>query len=299
MELRHLRYFVAVAEEEHVGRAAERLHVSPSPLSRQIRQLEGELGVELFQRQGRGVRLTRAGTAYLARARELLDAVERAAKEAQAISRGAQGRLSLAFNDTRAYAQLLPEVILGLRALHPKVAVDVSPLGSQAQLEALRAGSLDAGFGHQAPAEPGLRAEPLYTERILLALPVDHPLAHRKAITVAMLKDEPFVWILGPRPQLFEGVERALREKGVPMQVALEVRSSSEARLSLVASGMGLTFAVESAKAALPKQVVLRQIADLRLESRAYLVWRSAEEKSPLIRSLRSVAQAARRRLFP
>jgi DNA-binding transcriptional LysR family regulator len=299
MELRHLRYFVAVAEEEHVGRAAERLHVSSSPLSRQIRQLEAEVGVDLFRRVGRGVRLTPAGTAYLGRARELLDGVERAAKEAQAISRGALGRLSLAFNDTRAYAQLVPEVITGFRALHPKVAVDVSLLGSQAQLEALRAGALDAGFGHQKPTEPGLRAEALYSERILLALPLDHPLAKRKAVTAAMLKDQPFVWILGPKPQLFEGVERALREKGVPLQVALEVRSSSEARLSLVASGMGLTFAVESAKAALPKQVVLRQLSDLRLESRAYLVWRSADEESPLLRSLRSVAQAARRRLFP
>jgi len=296
MELRHLRYFVAVAEEEHVGRAARRLHVSASPLSRQIRQLEEELAVPLFDRVGRDVRLSRAGAAFLPRVRALVADLERAAQEARSVERGEAGRLALAFVDTQAYARAIPEVIQGVRERHPQLAVEVSPMPSHDQLDALRAGRLDAGFVHERPLDASLACAPLFVERVLLAVPRGHRLARARAVSAPMLKDEPFVWTRGPKSRVLQDVEDALRGEGVALKVAVEAHSSSETRLSLVASGMGLTFCVESAGAALPPQVVLRPLSGLRLEGRAYLAWRASDTARPLLRSLRAVTRKVLRR---
>lgn len=299
LELRHLRYFVAVAEAEHVGKAAERLHVSPSPLSRQIRQLESELEVRLFERRGRGVRLTEAGRAFLAGARRSLETVDRAASEARSVARGESGRLSIAFSDTPPLARLVPEVISQLRNLRPGVALEVTPLDSHAQLEALRAREIDVGFGHEPPTDALFRAEPLYPERVLLAIPEGHPLAGVKTLRAKMLSDQPFVWPRGPKPFLLAEVENALRAKGVALRVVLEAHSSSETRLSLVASGMGLTFALESNQTHLPPRVLLREVSDLRIDGNAYLVCREEEAHAPAIRLVRKLTRAARRRLLP
>jgi DNA-binding transcriptional LysR family regulator len=299
MELRHLRYFVAVAETENVGRAAERLHVSPSPLSRQIHQLEAELEVRLFDRVGRGVRLTVAGRVLLERSRALLAQADRAVKEVRLIAQGATGRLSLGFADTPAFARMMPELVTRLRARHPEVSLEIVPLSSAAQLPGLLAGTLDVGFGHEAPSDPALASEPLHTERVLLAVPQDHPLAKIRTVRARMLANEPFIWPRTGKPKLLEEVEAALRMQGITLDVALEARSSAEARLSLVASGVGLTFALASAAAALPPQVRLRPVVDLQVDGRAHLVYRARDEALPLIRAVRKTAQEVRRALFP
>jgi DNA-binding transcriptional LysR family regulator len=293
MELRHLRYFQAVAEEQHLGRAAQRLHVSASPLSRQVRELESELGVALFERVGRGLRLTSAGALFLRKARALLAELERAVASVRGAASGASTRLAMAVDETRTYAELLPDVIGGLRAQDPALELDLAVMSSRDQLRALEAGHLDAGFGHLRPRSAALASERLFTERVVLAVPRAHPLARRQAITPAQLVQVPFV--ASPRAPADEedgSPLRVLQEHGIRLDVVLEAASAAT-RLSLVAAGVGLCFALESAST--PRQVVLRPLSRVPLLTEAHLVWRK-DGATGAVRALRELARAARAR---
>src|SRR3989454_94732 len=144
MELRHLRYFVAIAGHEHIGRAARVLHVSSSPLSRQIHQLEEDIGVQLLARVGRRVQLTEAGKVFQREARETLAGIDRAIATAQAASRGEVGRLRVAFVEVRRIAESIPPAVRQFRARHPRVTVELVPMRMREQLEAFDAGRIDA-----------------------------------------------------------------------------------------------------------------------------------------------------------
>ncbi|MFL6678015.1 MAG: LysR family transcriptional regulator, partial [Burkholderiaceae bacterium] len=146
MELRHLRYFVAVAEELHFTRAAERLHMAQPPLSQQIRALEDELGVRLFERTRRSVALTDAGHALLGRARDLLAATQALPGELQRIARGEIGQLRIGFSSTLPLTKVLRDVVADWRRTHPDVALHLREMHSALQFEALRAGDLDVGL---------------------------------------------------------------------------------------------------------------------------------------------------------
>ena len=158
MELRHLRYFVAVAEELHFRRAAERLHMSQPPLTQQIRQLEEEVGATLLLRNQRKVELTAAGAAFLVRAREILDAVEDAARQARRVQRGEVGRLAVGFVGSAMYS-FVPELLRAFREQAPDIALRLHELGTTEQLRQLEDGRLDVGFvrAAAAPARAGLR----------------------------------------------------------------------------------------------------------------------------------------------
>src|SRR5437016_9130378 len=144
MELRHLRYFVAIAEHEHIGRAARVLHVSSSPLSRQIHQLEEDIGVQLLARVGRRVQLTEAGKVFQREARETLARIDRAIATAQAASRGEVGRLRIAFVEVRRIAEIIPPAVHQFRARHPHVTVELVPMRMREELEAFDTGRIDA-----------------------------------------------------------------------------------------------------------------------------------------------------------
>src|SRR3982751_6322411 len=173
MELRHLRYFVAVAEELNFGRAADRLRIAQPPLSRQIRDLERELGTALFERVPRGVELTAAGRAFLPEARLTLAQAERAQRTAQRAARGEIGRLRVGFVEVAIYSGVLPEVLGFFRMHLPDIGLSLFEMDALQQAEAFREGRIDLGILHSPPpdAERWLRVEPVYSEPLVAAVP--------------------------------------------------------------------------------------------------------------------------------
>src|SRR6187431_794617 len=192
MELRHLRYFVAVAEELHFGRAAQRLHIQQPPLSRQIQLLEAELGFSLFERSRRRVELTPAGTALLGRARQVFDALEVAVHDARSASEGESGRLVIGYPSSLAYSGLT-ELLRAFRTRFPSVELSLRELPPGDQIDGLKAGNLDVGFVRTSLDDPTLVAELVRRESLMVVLPDDHRLATRRNIPLADLAREPFV----------------------------------------------------------------------------------------------------------
>jgi DNA-binding transcriptional LysR family regulator len=293
MELRHLRYFVAVASDEHLGKAAHRLHVSTSPLSRQIRQLEEEVGVALFQRVGRGLRLTYAGNVFLRQAREILAGVERAIALAQSAGLNEGGDLSIGFVDTPMHADLLAEIIPRFRERHGSVGVRLLPMLAEELWAALRARHIDVALTYVSPVEPEIRSQMILTERIMLVVPRSHPLAAREAVYARELKDESFIWMTCGDPGEPNPIHQALVERGLVPRIAMRSRSAT-AGLNLVASGFGLAFALESATAPLRDRVVAKPLADVHVEVSALWAWTAELEESLPLRALRELTAQVR-----
>ena len=209
MELRHLRYFVAVAEELHFGRAAERLHIAQPPLSRQMHDLEREVGTMLFERVPRGVELTPAGAAFLPEARLTLAQAERAQRTALRAASGETGRLRVGFVEAATHSGILPDVLSFFRMHLPAVGLSLFELDPAQQAESFRSGRIDLGILNSAPldADRWLKVESIYSEPLVAALPKAHRLASRVKIKLADLAAESFV--LFPRPidpPLFDGI---------------------------------------------------------------------------------------------
>jgi DNA-binding transcriptional LysR family regulator len=285
-DLRQLRYFVAVAEEENVGRAAERLHISQSPLSRQIRTLEGALGFDLFERRNQRIRLTRAGRDFLTEARLLLAHSERIERRAQGIAEGAAGAVAVGFVEGAVYSGDLAVAMRGLRAQHPGLAIDAALMRSSAQHTALRDGLIDVGFAFTQPqAGSGLQYRLLSRDLFVLAGSEDHP-ALRGAVLSdpAELNGESF--IAPPRqtnPQFRDGLIRACADYGFVPEIRYEI--SDEASLfALAAAGGGLTLAQRSMRALAIPGLAFAELPDFPLEVTIYLLWR-ADELSPFVKS--------------
>lgn len=194
MELRHLRYFVAVAEEENVTRAAERLRVSQPPLSRQIRDLEEELGVELFERTARSVRLTSAGRTFLEEARAVLRRAEEAVAKVRSARNRPSGVIAVGFAPSLT-ADLLPTVLRRFRKAHPSVRVSLHDMSSEEMLRALRSGTIAlALMADQGRCLPkGFSSRAVRTQDFYVALPADHPLAVKKSLRMSDLLDLPLL----------------------------------------------------------------------------------------------------------
>ena len=239
MELRHLRYFLAVAEERHFGRAAERLHMAQPPLSQQIRQLEEELGVRLLDRNTRRVELTAAGEAYLARVRVVLAEVEDAGEEAQRVAAGLQGRLVVGCVGSATYS-LLPALARRLREELP--AVDVSFRGEMLvpdQVQALLGREIDLAVLRPPVDEPALRLTALRTDRLIVVLPDGHRLAARKRLRVADLRAEDLVVHASRGSVMHAAVVGMCRAAGFDPRVRHEVAETSTL-VTFVAAGLGV-----------------------------------------------------------
>ncbi len=286
MELRHLRYFVAVASDEHMSKAARRIHVSVSPLSRQIRQLEDEVGVKLFQRVGRGVRLTQAGSVFLQQALEILASVERAVGLAHEAARGQRGELRVGFVDTATHVDVLSEMIRRFRASNGGVAVKLSPMSTEELWARLLARQLDAALACDIPSSPELRWEQVFSEPLRLIIPRDHPLAARDIVFARDLENEPFVWTSCSDHGRPDPLREALAARGVTPQISIQSPSAS-AGLSMAANGLGLAFGLEAAALPLQRRVVVKPIADIHVTVRGVLVWHAAMEDVSLVRKLR------------
>ena len=245
MELRHLRYFVAVAEEGHVTRAAERLGIQQPPLSQQIRALETELEVQLFHRKPRGVELTQAGDALLAEARIVLDRAEHAVLAARRAGRGEAGRLGLGFTSSASFHPLVPRVIRDFRETSPLVALRLEEAGTAELVEGLRAERIDAAFV-RSPIGPAadLTVHSLLEEEIVAAMPAGHLLASRAKtrLPLAALEKETFILYRRPLgPGLYDAIIAACQRAGYSPRIGQEAPRML-ATLSLVAAGLGVTL---------------------------------------------------------
>ncbi|QQS13078.1 MAG: LysR family transcriptional regulator [Rhodospirillales bacterium] len=284
MELRHLRYFVAVAEEGHVTRAAERLGIRQPPLSQQIAALERELGARLFTRLPRGVALTDSGRAFLDDARAALAQVERAATRARRAARGEIGSVAVGFTSSAPFHPLVPGTLRRFRENHAGVALALEEASTGDLVAAVRGERLDVAFIRSAVADAeGLRLHALADEEMVVAAPSAHPLARaagrRAAPPVALraLAAEPFILYRRPAgPGLHDAIIAACSKAGFVPQVAQEA-PRIVSTLNLVAAGLGVTLVPES-------------LARLRLDGVAYL----RLDGRPAVRA--PLALAARRR---
>jgi DNA-binding transcriptional LysR family regulator len=289
MELRHLRYFVAVAEEEHFGRAAARLHIAQPPLSRQVRQLEEEVGASLIERHGRGIRLTEAGRVFLEGARQTLESALRAGARARAASRGEIGRLTVGYVDTSTYNSLPPRIFRRFRARFPGITLDLMPMTSMNQWQALRDDQIQVGFVYHLPSDDAaVASRPIYQDHVVVALPRGHRLARRRHLALADLRGESFVWF--PRaisPRYYDAVTAACQARGLHINVVQEA-SHDATIVSLVAGGMGLTFAVGAWRHVKPASIVLRRLPDLHIPLRVSAIWRTDRDR-PSVQSFLGV----------
>jgi DNA-binding transcriptional LysR family regulator len=296
VELRHLRYFVAVAEAEHFGKAAQLLHVSQSPLSRQIAQLEEEIGAKLFVASGRGVKLSPAGRNFLEGARATLARATLAVEDARATAQGRIGTLMVGFDGALLDALRLPSILQTFRARHPRVALRLVPLSSEEQVAALQDGSISAGYGYHSPDEsPLVRHRVLFREQVGVVMSKSHPLAARRRLRLADLKHERFLW--PPRaqaPRLYGDIIAAFRAHHDSHAITHE-EANSDVLLMLVASGDGLSLFPESAAPTLLSGAVFRRVVDLDIVILGRAVWRAADEKDPLVGSLIEVTNSVHR----
>ncbi|WP_327181473.1 LysR family transcriptional regulator [Streptomyces sp. NBC_01334] len=260
MELRHLSGFVAVAEELHFGRAAERLHIAQSPLSQQIRLLERDLGVKLFDRTTRSVRLTAAGQALLEPARHLLAEASAVRRTVQAAHLGDVGRVTIGFAGASSYSAL-PLLTRAVTSELPGIELILE--GQTYTGEALGRiadGSLDVGFV-ALPVRRGISTRVVQMERLALALPDSHPLAQRAELAFADLAHEPFVSFPVSRGSAVrEAMVQACHEAGFAPRIVQEAPDSYNL-LALVGAGVGLAVVVESARAIRLEHVVFRPLA--------------------------------------
>ena len=283
MELRHLRYFVAVGEEEHFGRAAQRLHVVQPALTRQVRQLEDELGCALFERLKRGVRLTEAGKSFLEEARRVLSELGHSVDRTRLVAQGKVGRLRVGFSDTATYSGELPSILHNFRTRWPDVRLELFPSSSVVAGEQLRRQEVDVAFVYTLPTNlPELKTHTISVERWVLALPRAHPLLNRKRVRLRDLKGEPFVWFPRPvAPPLHDRALAACHAAGLTLNIVQEVNNPTTI-LSLVAGGIGLSFTITSAARTKPDSVVLREVEALRDTSELSTIWR-ADNKAPAL----------------
>ena len=282
MDLRLLRYFAAVAETEHMGRAAARLHISQSPLSRQIRALEADLGLTLFVRERQRIRITAAGRWLLEEARLLLEHAERVEREARDRAAGRAGGLSIGFVRGVMWNGVLPAALRRFRRGHPEAGIALHNMSSPAQIAALGSGQIDVGFVHLPGEQEGLRVQCVSAEPLVLALPQGHALARKRNVAMGDLAGEG--WLALSReaaPATYERLLGMCAEAGFTARPRWEANSPATL-LNLVESGLGAAILPASARRAAPRAVVFREMPWFPYRARTFMVRRS-EASSRLI----------------
>ena len=292
MELRHLRYFVMVAEERHFTRAAARLNMQQPPLSQQIRALEQELGFELFKRHPKGVDLTAGGLVFLAEARDILARVEQGALKASRVANGIEGTLIVGFTSSAATHPLIPQIIRAYRERYPGVEVALKEGSAREMTEEAIEGRLDVGI-LRAPVgqHQSIQFHRLHNEEMLLTLPVRHPLlaqvdasTQMPEISINALRDEKFILVRRPgAPGMYANLIKACQNAGFNPHIAFEVERMLT-NVSLVAAGAGVSIVPASMKDVHRESVVYCRILDARprLLAPLTLVCRTFNPPAPL-----------------
>jgi DNA-binding transcriptional LysR family regulator len=284
MELRHLRYFIAVAEELHFTRAAERLHIGQPPLSHAIQVLEADIGAQLFERTKRSVRLTAAGKLFLADARRILAMTEQAAETARRAGRGEAGELLIGFTYSTPLTPLFAEVINRYRQEFPLVTLTLHEMSTMRQLDALGQRTLDLGFVRppEVATPAGIRLTELREDPLMLVLPTGHPLAAKASVAISELAELPFVMYspdagTGIYPQIF----RLCRAAGFVPRIG-QTAGEASTIIGLVAAGSGITLLPASFDRIRMDGVTYRPILD-REATTMLLLARRGGEHAPLI----------------
>lgn len=259
MELRQLKYFVALAEELNFSRAAERLHISQPPLTRQIQQLESDVDARLFSRGPRGVELTPAGIALLDDARRILGLVGVARERTGKFGQGRIGRLDVGIFGS-AILNHIPRLLLQFRQRYPEVQIALHDLKKAEQIAALREKRLTIGFNRHVAVEEDIMVETVFLEPLLVALHNKHPLARHKSIRIAEVIDDPLIlYPSNTRPGFADDVMALFRAEGAQPRVAQEVTDVVTA-VALVASGFGICITPEAASTLRLPGVVYRPV---------------------------------------
>jgi len=284
MELRHLRYFVAVGEEQHYGRAARRLRMAQPALSRQIQDLEEEIGFKLFERLPRGVKINPAGTLFLEEARRVLQQVNEATMRAKRVAFGQSGTLRVGFVESISWHGVVPDSFRQFRERQPDAELEVKPLSSLEQIEALRSGKLEAGFVH-AITNPDRELAQLEVclLNLMLAAPKGHPLTNLKKVRLRDLRDAAFVWF--PRresPIYFDQLMEKCFAGGLKNPRIVQEALNEATILSLVSCRLGVAFVSSATRWRCPQSVVLLPVADLIFPLSFALIWRK-DNVSPLL----------------
>lgn len=286
MELRHLRYFIAVAEELHFGKAAARLNISQPPLSQQIRQLEETLGFPLLYRNKQHVELTAAGKVFLEEARTTLAHVEQARFAAQEANRGAIGRLAVGFVGSATYSAA--PIMQRFLQHFPKIHITLHQMKSENQLQALHERTLHVGIIRKRIRHPHLVSEWIGEEKFAVILPEDHPLAGKEALHLQDLADHRF--IMTPRGSSFhDTVIRICEQAGFTPNVALELPEILTI-VVFVSQGMGLAIVPASFSRQQNKGVVYKALTGTDATLETYFVWRK-EEQSPVLQQFLRISK--------
>jgi DNA-binding transcriptional LysR family regulator len=291
MEFRHLRYLVAVAEELHFGRAAIRLNISQPPLSQQIRQLEEELGVQLFERTKREVRLTDAGRRLVNEAHQVLGRIDHFSKVAAQAGEGEIGHLSVGV--TGGVNPILVETLRLLGKKYPGVRIELQYMSTGVQIEALREGRIEIGFLNLPVQQQELIVERTTTEPLWLALPKGHPLTRLRRVPLSALADQRI--ILFPRrvtPGLHDAITGMCRNAGFSLNVVHEV-DSIVGGLTLVSADLGIAFATPNVQRLWP-DIAFRPIQSAASVEQGIAYNRAAQ--SPVLETfLHAVRQSVRK----
>jgi len=289
LDIRQLQYFVTVAEEEHVGRAAEKLHISQSPLSRQIAQLEEKLGLTLFERSQQRIRLTRDGRTFLAETQAFLTHAARLEGLARRLGRGDEGGLCIGYVENAMHAGVLPAGLRALRTARPNVHVALHSMYSSEQLEGLRQRSLDIALVCDPPAEndPDLERVRVLSDPMMLALPESHPLcAAEKPLQPPGLAG--LEWIVVRHHETGEhhhNFVAACVRSGFTPHIKMEA-SEPVTALSLVAAGLGVAMVQQGLRHQVPPGVVLRELPWFDYRAPLWAAWHRINLR-PLVATFR------------
>ncbi|WJY17029.1 LysR family transcriptional regulator [Pectobacteriaceae bacterium CE90] len=244
IELRHLRYFIAVAEELHFGRAAEKLRISQPPLSQQIQLLEAQIGARLLERNNRTVRLTPAGTQFLKEAWAIINQVNQAAERAARIQRGEIGELNIGFTSSAPFIKAVSQSLLHFRQSYPEVHIQMQETNTKQQIEPLLSGKLDLGVMRNNPLPDALRHQLLLHEAMVAVVHEEHPLASTpgKTISIQQLANEPFVFFAREvGTALYDEMLTLLKNYGITPYITQEVGEAMTI-VGLVSSGLGVSL---------------------------------------------------------
>jgi DNA-binding transcriptional LysR family regulator len=292
IELRHLRYFVAVAEELHFGRAAQRLHLAQPPLSQQIRKLEDLLGYALFARTSRSVNLTQAGKALLQRAQRTLRNVQRDIDETRSIGRGDVGSLHVGFIGS-AMLTTLPSILRSYRTAYPQVRLHLHESFTSMVIDGLENGTLDAGILRDADPVEGFEVITILSEPFVGVLPATHPAAKQKSLSISSLRDDPFVYY--PRSAGTRAYEKPLtlcEEHGFRPQIVQEA-SHWLTILRLIAAGQGVSIAPACVRQIASPDVVCLPLRGAKAVSTIELAWLAGDVR-PIVQRFRHIAERMR-----
>jgi DNA-binding transcriptional LysR family regulator len=288
MELRHLRYFRMVATELHFGRAAEKLHIAQPPLSKQIQQLEIELGFELFARTKRSVALTPAGEVFLVEVEGIFKNLDRAIDIGRKTSRGELGQISIGFVGSATY-NILPVILQQFRDRYPHVQIELHELTTDRQLIWLREGKIDLGLIRPPIIDSDVTVEVVFEEPLIVALPINHQLATVDSIDLSLLATEPF--ILFPRqlaPGLYDPIITICRAAGFSPMVVQEC-IQIQTIISLVSANMGVSIVPKSTQDIQRQGVVYKPILDNTPVVSIALIWRTNDDSPTVTRLLEIV----------